>query len=482
MAERKKKAVGSISIWLKLLFGLLPVLAFTGVAFAGWIIWDTNQKDTQERIDLANRRSEGEKTLFPISEASLEKKDAIETFAKKDCANAVNKWNAYLERQPNPNDPEAVIYRNNAKICDQPSIKIAVILPLNPDKRDNIKIGKEILRGVAMSQNDANEGKGLPIKIILLNDENKSEIAKRVAKSLVLDNSILAVMGHNASDASLAAAPIYQDAKLVMISSTSTSNNFSKQGEFIFRTVPSGYFQAKELSKYAVKKVGKKNIGICISNAAASKSLKEDFTRSVLADEGKISPVECNLENLNFNADEVLQKMSEQNVDALLLAPGIQKIKEGIEIATVARKRFLLLSDSTLYTEDALIKGQDAISDMILTTPWSFEYVQTHQDLSQSATKFIDNAKKTWGGPVNWRSATSYDAILAVTNGLREGNSNSREGLQKTLSRSSFVIKNGVVGTIAFLDTGDRADPKTFLVKVSKDASSAIGYKFESVE
>ncbi len=59
---------------------------------------------------------------------------------------------------------------------------------------------------------------GRKLMVIVVNDDNQPQISKEVASKLVKNPDIIAVVGHNASDASLAAAPIYEKGGLVMIS------------------------------------------------------------------------------------------------------------------------------------------------------------------------------------------------------------------------------------------------------------------------
>ncbi|MFN8969674.1 MAG: ABC transporter substrate-binding protein, partial [Pseudanabaena sp.] len=110
--------------------------------------------------------------------------------------------------------------------------------------------------------------------------------------------------------------------------------------------------------------------------------------------------------------------------------------------------------------------GQGAIADMVLTVPWHPEFLANNP--------FAGNAVKLWGGDVNWRSATSYDATLAIAGGLRKNSS--REGLQQTLSSSTFEL-DGAAGKITFQPSGDRANA-SILVKVSKGDRSGVGYDF----
>ena len=464
MANNKKEV-----LVLGLTLAIFGSLAVVGVLFFGKsklpIALDSNPTDisSNANFDLATRKSEGEKLLI-AAETNADKAQAIAAIAKKDYATAVSKWEASLSKQRS--DPEALIYLNNAKIGEQKSLTIAVSVPIG----GNLNVAKEILRGVAQAQTEVNSQGGInavPLKIVIVNDDNKIEVGKKVAQALAQDQSILAVIGHNSSEVSIAAAPTYQAGGLVMMSSTSTAKELSGLGSYIFRTVPSVRFQADSLSQYAVKKQNKKNIGICLnSTAKASQSIKEDFTAAVFSDGAKISRVNCDLSSPDFNADQVIQEMLNDRVDALLLSPGVEKIEKGVEVAVIARNRLLLLADSTMYTFKTLQLGQGAIADMVITVPWHPEFLLNNP--------FAGNAVKLWGGDVNWRSATSYDATLAIAGGLRQNST--RAGLQQTLSSNTFELE-GAAGKIAFQPSGDRANP-AILVKVSKGDRAGVGYDF----
>jgi len=251
---------------------VVTLAIFGGIAGAGVLFFakskpplSTDGNPTANtNFDLATRKSEGEKLLI-VAESNVDKEAAIAAFSKKDYPTAIAKLESSLSKQRS--DPEAVIYLNNAKIGDQKALTIAVSVPIG----GNLNVAKEILRGVAQAQTEINSQggiNGMSLKIAIANDDNKIEIGSKVAQALVQDPSILAVIGHNSSEVSIAAAPIYQAGGLVMMSSTSISKELSGIGSYIFRTVPSVRFQADALSQYIVKKQNKKNIGICFNSTA----------------------------------------------------------------------------------------------------------------------------------------------------------------------------------------------------------------------
>src|SRR4028119_1406921 len=203
---------------------------------------DTTSGNRQNRISL------GDKILVP-ADTNPSKQSGVEAFAKGGFATAATQFQSSL--QTNRNDPEALIYLNNAKVGKGTAAKIAVSVPIG----GNLNVAREVLRGVAQAQDEVNKSGGVNgalLQVEIANDDNNPAIAKQIATEFVKDRSVLAVVGHNSSDASLAAAPEYQNGKLVMISPTSDAKNLSGIGSYVFRTVPSSSFQAGTLSRYAV--------------------------------------------------------------------------------------------------------------------------------------------------------------------------------------------------------------------------------------
>ena len=127
-----------------------------------------------------------------------------------------------------PNDPESLIYLNNAKVLaerqrtDADIYTIAVPVPIDT----NVGAAQEILRGVAQAQKEINtsgtDGEigidGQLLRVIIANDNDDPELARQVAQQLADNPEVEGVVGHYASDTTMAANKIYQAEKLVSIS------------------------------------------------------------------------------------------------------------------------------------------------------------------------------------------------------------------------------------------------------------------------
>ncbi|MCU0534276.1 MAG: ABC transporter substrate-binding protein [Hydrococcus sp. Prado102] len=420
----------------------------------------TPKEQAQQRISLGN-------TILVKADATSQKLAGVEAFAKGDYATAISQFQSSLQKQRN--DPETLIYLNNAKAAGKNPIKIAVVVPVG----GNLNIAKEILRGVAQAQNEIDRAggiKGRLLQVAIANDDNNPDISKEIATQLVNDSSILAVVGHNTSNATLAAIPEYQRG-LVAISPTSDAKTLTNSSQYFFRTIPSIRFQADALSRYALRTAKLDRIGICIdSQAAASVSIQEEFTSAVFADGGKVVEINCDLAAENFNSSAIVSEAISNGADGLLLAPSVDRLNLATEIAKADKQRLFLLGSSTMYTFQTLDKGKAEVNGMVLAVPW-------HPN-SFPDNPFPQQAMQLWGGEVNWRSALAYDATLAIIAGFKQGEI-SRQGLQQTLSNPNFSTQ-GATGEISFLPSGDR-NSGSILVQIQPGQKSGTGFDFVPV-
>jgi branched-chain amino acid transport system substrate-binding protein len=459
----------------KTLLGLAGAIALSGIfllgvlaaIFGAGVVPQPRDKISNSSSYPQERISSGEKILI-AADNNPDKQAGVEAFAKSDFDTAISKFTAALKQKRNA--PETLIYLNNARIGNRNSLKIAVSVPIGT----NLNVAQEILRGVAQAQDEINRLGGINgklLKVVIANDDNDPSIAQQIATQFVKDNSILAVVGHNASNASVAAAPVYQYNGLVMVSPTSFSQNLSGIGTYIFRIVPSVSVMAETIAKYAIKTAGKTNILVCVdANAIDNQSFHGAFAQSIVTSGGKVNPQVCDFSTNDFNSHQVISEAINRGADALLIAPHIDKIHKGLEIVEANNGRLPMFSSPTLYTYQTLNSQKADVNGMVLPVPWHPTAIANNP--------FPENAKKLWGGSVNWRTATSYDAVMAIAQALET--SNNRKELQKVLRSPNFYA-DGATGEIQFLSSGDRSHESIKLVKIQRSSKSPSGYDFAPI-
>jgi branched-chain amino acid transport system substrate-binding protein len=418
--------------------------------------------DPNNPPSLQDRLSLGEKMLV-VEGASADKKNGVAAIAAQNFPEAIDSFQAAL--QSNRNDPESLIYLNNAKIGAQKADIIAVSVPATQSSNPAL----EILRGVAQAQAEVNQAGGIngtPLKVLIANDDNDPNTSEKVATALVQDASVLGVIGHFGSDATLAAGAIYQKGGLVMISPTSTSVQISSLGNAIYRTVPSDRFTASALSRYMLNRLQKQNAAIYYnSESSYSKSLKEEFTTALTSDGGSIV-AEYDLAGSDFRASESIDQAAQQGAQVLVLATNTATLAPALQVITANRQRLQILGGDSLYSPKVLQTGGEAATGMVVAVPWIL--------LSNPNAPFAQESQQLWGGDVNWRTAMAYDAAMTLVQGLKSGGD--RQAVLQTIARPGFAFQ-GATGTVKFLPSGDRNQPMQ-LVVVEAGGRSGYGYDF----
>ena len=413
---------------------------------------------------VATNISWGDHSLFARIDNIEKINRATEAFRNKNYGAAAQVF--YQAWQANQNDPELLIYYNNARARQQGFLPftIAVVVPIDQSKSR----AKEILRGVAQAQNQFNDSDGLNgrfLEIAIANDGNDPAQAKKIAKALVKDNSILGVIGHNSSDASKAALPVYDKAGLAMISSTSTSSYLN--GRVFFRTVPSNLEFGKKLADYVNTKAGLDKVVIFYdSESVYSKSLKKEFQTQFKQLGGKVvRGIELNNPNLNIT-EEIKSSLFDDQVKAAMLFPSAEYHVMALEIAKANaqliansnnpdQEGLTLLGGDTLYSNQTWQEREKGVEGLTIAVPWFRE--------KSDAKDFSKAASKLWRGEVNWRTATSFDATEAFIQALVEDAS--REKVLNRLRKVNLVPSDTSGLPLQFTDQGER-ESEPVLVEV----------------
>ncbi len=461
-----------------LVLALLITLGLAGgggwwLANRGFKIGDVSTPTETTPIDgsVQNRISLGEKILIPQA-ASPAKRAGVEAIAAGTYDKAIANLQAAL--RINRNDPEALIFLNNAQIGQQKSYTIAASVPIGTDPN----VSLEILRGVAQAQNEVNSSrgiKGIPLRVAIANDDDNPAVGKQIATALVNNPDVLGVVGPNASDTTLAAGTAYQSGGLVAISPTSTSVKLSGFSHYIFRTVPSDYVAARALANHMLTKLQQKNAVVYFnSKSGYSQSLKSEFVTAVSLGGGQVLS-EFDLSDPGFSAAQSVNQATKQGAQVLMFATNVDELDKVLQVVQLNRKRLKLLGGDDIYTSKTLEIGQDAAAGMVLAVPWDIQGTPTSAILRQSI--FPRESRQLWGADVNWRTALAYDATLAFVAAIEQNPT--RSGIQQALSSPDFST-TGASGIIRFLASGDR-NASVQLVKIVPGNRSHTGYDFVPV-
>jgi len=134
--------------------------------------------------------------------------------------------------------------------------------------------GSQTHRGIELAVDEINAAggvKGRTFRLVTEDDQSKQEEAATVVRKLISRDKVIALLGEVASSCSLAAAPIAQEAKVPMISPSSTNPKVTLVGDYIFRVCFLDDFQGHAMARFCFNTLGARK-------AAILRDIRQDYS------------------------------------------------------------------------------------------------------------------------------------------------------------------------------------------------------------
>jgi len=335
------------------------------------------------------------------------------------------------------------------------NIRIGVAAPFTGGAAsygDNIKAGASLkLKEI----NDAGGINGQKVELVWGDDLCEPKDAGIVGSKFASDKSIVAVIGHVCSSATLAAMPIYVRAGLSAISATSTNVTIPDVGKgWFFRNCYTDDFQGKYLASYVVAKLlGKNKVAIFYENNDYAIGLKDSFMAGAKSAGVNVTGAEAYMKGTTDFTPQ-LTKLLRDKPETIFLCG---YYAEGALIAGQARKLGFtgpLFGADGIDNEDYIKIGGKATDNTYCTVPFFSE------SAGPAGKKFAKQYKKAYGRDVDWMSANAYDClgILAQVIGkVGADRKKIRDGLAAFNSEANGY--KGVTGNTYFSKKGDCFKP-----------------------
>ncbi len=152
--------------------------------------------------------------------------------------------------------------------------------------------GQSTKNGVQLAFEEINAAGGIngkKLEMLFEDDQGTPEKAKTVISKLINQDKVVAVLGEVASSNSLAAAPVAQEAKIPMITPSSTNPKVTEVGDYISRVCFIDPFQGSVMAKFAATTLKAKTAAILGDNSSDySKGLTQFFEQEFTKQGGTV--------------------------------------------------------------------------------------------------------------------------------------------------------------------------------------------------
>jgi ABC-type branched-subunit amino acid transport system substrate-binding protein len=368
-------------------------------------------------------------------------------------------------------DPETLIALNNAKLTKNPSAKIKTIAVVVPSSQTPIFVATSILKGVSEAQREWNQTDGgWKLRVIIADDSNDPNEAKKNANELVKYPDVLAVLGHYSSNVTVNVKDIYQQSKTVLLSATSTADDLTSNDDqnYFFRVVSS----TKVIAKSMVDNWANKHDKVALfytPNKKFSESLRKVFLAQISSNR---IVKEFDLSSPNNAAQEIAAAKA-AGAKALVIFP------DGF---TDAIERDRVLSVIKANQGQLPILGASIVRDTYFSQldPKWLKNLVISIPIHPSDRKYIDvgklNQAPNWWGDksqLHDRIIDSYDATQVLLSALNKADD--RTTVQTVISTPGFNVR-GITGKISFKGS-NRAEEINSLITPNCDLKKCEGFK-----
>ena len=314
--------------------------------------------------------------------------------------------------------------------------------------------GISSVNGIKMATEEVNAAGGIngkQIELLVQDDRSDASEAATIVTKFVTQDQVHAILGEVASSRSIAAAPIAQNAKIPMLTPSSTNPEVTKKGDFIFRSCFIDPVQGAAIAQFAARSLNAKTAAIMVDRKNDySTGLEEVINDTFTKMGGKIVATQSYQEgDQDFNAQLTSLKGANPEV---IFVPGYYN-DVGL-IAKQARDKGItvpLIGGDGWDSTQLYAIGGTALNGSYFTNHYS------PYDTDPKVKKFVDDYKAKYGSIPDALAATAYDAAHIMFDAIKRSSSLDGPAIRDALAATKDYP--GVTGTVTFNQNRDAVKP-----------------------
>jgi branched-chain amino acid transport system substrate-binding protein len=311
-------------------------------------------------------------------------------------------------------------------------------------------LGKDQQNGAQLAVEEINKqglvvgGQKITLQLDAQDDAADPRTATQVAQKLV-DDHVVAVVGHLNSGTTIPASKIYSDAGITQISPSATNPQYTQQGfRTTYRVVATDAQQGPALANYA-KKQGVKTVAIVDDATAYGQGLADQFAKQAATLGIKVlSHDATNDKAVDFRA--ILTKIKGENPDAIMYggmdATGGPFAKQAKQLSLKAK----VFGGDGLCSDDLANLAGSATDQVVCSQPgMAIEKMA-------GGKRFEDKYMARFNQAIVLYAPFTYDAVYIIVDAMKRADSIDPAKILAAMPTTNY---DGVIGNVQFDAHGD---------------------------
>jgi branched-chain amino acid transport system substrate-binding protein len=349
-------------------------------------------------------------------------------------------------------------------------IRIGLLMSMTGDTAN---FGISSSNAIRMAADDLNQAGGIngkQIELLLQDDRSDATEAANITTRFVSQDAVHAIIGEVGSSRTLAAAPIAQNAKVPMLTPSSTNPDVTKKGNYIFRSCFIDNVQGPAMAQFAARNLNAKRAALMIDRRNDySTGLEKPITDVYVKLGGQIVITQSyQAGDQDFNAQITSIKGANPEV---IFVPGYYG-DVGL-IAKQARDKGLnvpLVGGDGWDSPSLYQIGGSALDGSYFTDHYS------PYDADPRVQKFVKDYQSRYGTLPDALAATGYDAALIMFDAIKRAGSLEGAAIRDALAATRDFP--GVTGMITFNENRDAVKP-IIMIKIEPGGRFALAERMQ---
>ncbi len=300
--------------------------------------------------------------------------------------------------------------------------------------------------------NDAGGVRGQSVELRILDDSSDGAAAVAAASAFEADPRVKIVVGHSASGAMVAAAPVY-DRGLVAITPAASSPDITGLSPWVFRVIASDSANGRDLAR-AASALKLTSAAILYENTAYGRGLADSFAaafRGTIVARDPISP------DSTASLEPTIAYINSRSPELVFVAG-----TSGTGLAVLREARKQNLSSQFMGGDGwtGLASAGPLAEGVWIGTPFAVS------DSSDALRRFAESFRRRFGVYPDANAALAYDAARLAGQAIEEVGP-ARDAIRRWLSTlDAGAGYPGLTGRVRFSDGGDAVGRAMVLARV----------------
>jgi branched-chain amino acid transport system substrate-binding protein len=344
-------------------------------------------------------------------------------------------------------------------------VKIGVFMSLTGS---TAQFGISSTNGIKMAAEEVNAAGGIngkQVELLVQDDRSDAQEAATIVTKFVTQDGVHGILGEVASSRSIAAAPIAQNAKVPMLTPSSTNPEVTKAGDYIFRSCFIDPVQGAAMSQFAGKSLGKRRAALMVDRKNDYSTGLEKVINEVFPKFGGQVVITQSFQEGDTDFNGQLTSIKGANPDVIFI-PGYygdvaliakQARDKGLNVPLVGGDGW---DSAQLYT----IGGQAVVGSYFTNHYSPF-------DTDPKVQKFVQGYQQRYGQIPDALAATAYDAAHIMFDAVKRAGSTDGKAVRDALAATKDFP--GVTGTVNFNANRDAVKP-IMMIRVDEGGKYVI--------